>query len=326
MKKYVVPFLVTFFSLAGLWLYLARTPPEGLGPGYSLSEKISRQAEKNEYFNGGDHEAQASSRVDFLVRELESSANKNVDVEERVQMARDLNAAYRSSRSELMQNKVSEALTQALRREKDVKVSRALALAHSRLPYDAYTLPNLRAAYERKVIDFDDYYGELAHLYSGAPEKVRGEVIKEISVSHNRYAVDIVAGSLVHDENIQLSKEEVSDFRNLLESNEPIFSGSAQAFGYFDAILYVNWLIALSRLQKEGGGISMEKFLGNKLLDPATDSRASIAFLITGYAKNMDTSQRTALQWDAVQARARDLIEQNPDSPSLQYVLRDMEP
>lgn len=151
-------------------------------------------------------------------------------------------------------------------------------------------------AYERKVMDFDGYYGELSRVYGDAPEKIRKDVIKEIADSNSRYAVDVIAGQLAFDNNIQLSQEEIVDLQRLFTINEPIFVGAEDAFGYFDAINYVDWLFAYARLQKAAGGVSLERFWGEKLLDPKTDPRAAVSFLATGHAGNLTASQKAQMQ------------------------------
>lgn len=267
---------------------------------------------------------QMSAYVESLINDVQSVRPNNSGIEERIESAHNLNLAYFDSRSESLRKRISDALSDALLDETDQHLARAIALSHSRLPYDENTLPNLKYAYEKGFIYFDDYYGELAHLYDGAPVSVRGGVIKEISESQNRYAVDIISGGISALERVELSKEEVADLHKFLVTNEPIFSGSPDEFGFFEAILYSNWLVASSRLKKELTGVGLEKNIGYKLLDPETDPRAAVAFLVTGFARGMNDSQKSDIQWGAVHARAQELMRKYPDSAGLQQIGKDM--
>ncbi|WP_159917468.1 hypothetical protein [Pantoea sp. 18069] len=323
------PFFLLLFALLwaiALWVYVASDPNEApLAEGH-LASKDSNSAARRDGAVARLQEplGQRTEKIESLIRQLEHSTQDEIGAEERIRIARELNEAYFDSRSADIQKKISDALTLSLLHEKDLQVARAIALSHSRLYFDENTLPNLRGAYERKVLSFDDYYGELAHLYPETPPDVRREIVNEISRSHNRYAVDIVAGGIAYEDDIQLSAQEVADFQGFLNTNQPIFGGAADAFGYFDAIMYSQWLIAVSRLQHQSGGVSVEHFMGRKLLDPATDPRASVAFLISGYAKNLDESQKAELQWNAVQARAQELILRYPNSAGLQEIGKEM--
>ena len=203
-------------------------------------------------------------------------------------------------------------------------MARSIAFSHSRLPYDKNFWPNLRTAYGRKVLTFDDYYGELAHGYWDAPEEVRKEMIKEITAGHSRYALDIIASQLSYAEIIPYSHEEIDQLEQFFTINEPIFGGAEDAFGYFDAINYMDWLFAYARLQKAADGIDLEKFWGRHLLDARTDPRASVAFLVSGHTYNLNEAQKTQMQWDAVQARAREFVQLHPDAASLQDISKEM--
>lgn len=267
----------------------------------------------------------AAARVEFLIAQLDSRSG-NLEVAERIQAAEELNKQYFYTQSDDIRRSISDAFSRSLRLEKDEQVARAITFAHSRLNFDKNTLPNLKFSYERKFIYFDDYYGELAHLYDEAPPEDRRNIISEISNGNSRYAVDIVAAKISFTEEVQLSDQEVSDFRNFLNKNRPIFGGADDSFGLFEAILYNQWLVAVSRLQSKSEGGSVEQWLGRRLIDPSTDPRASVAFLIGPYAKSLDHSKKAELQWNAVRARANELLLRYPQAPGLQELGKDMAP
>lgn len=324
-KSTIFMALTTSVFIMGLWGYFMLDGQEDSGifeSSFSNRSGIAPDQDVVSELGGGV--AKRMAKIENDIVDFKNSSQRGATPDQRIKMARDLNFAYFDSRSESVQRNISSILTHALNEEADLRVVKAIAFSHSRLPFDENTLPNLRSAYKRHALNFDDYFGELAHIYPNAPEKLRGEIVKEIAESNNRYAVDIIAGSIASDENIQISSDEVAVLQRFLTSNEPIFSGPSDAFGYFEAILYADWLLATSRLQFEANGMNMEKFLGIKLLHPDTDPRASIAFLISGYARNLDNSQRAGLQWDAVKARAHELMRQYPDAPGLQAIGKEM--
>lgn len=268
---------------------------------------------------------QGENYAESLINDLRESRENNSDFERRIKLAEELNLAYLGSDSDFLRRRISEELSRALREESDKRVARAIVFSHSRLGFDGNSLPNLKYAYDKNSIYFDDYYGELAHLYSRAPLNIRKEVVKQISESNNRYAVDIISGEMAFAENIDLTNEEIVDLHQFLSINEPVFGGSSDDLGFFDAILYSNWLRASSRLEKELLGVGVEQSMGNKLLDPKTDPRAAVAFLVSLHAKGLSEAQKRDLQWHAIHARARELIRRYPHAAGLQELGGQME-
>lgn len=289
-----------------------------------------KEAESRQYGPGALAESPASlsraaARVDLLIARLDNRY-ANLGADERIQAAEELGKEYFYTLSDDLRRNISDALSHSLRLEKDAQVARAITFSHSRLAYDKNTLSNLKFSYDQKFIHFEDYYGELAHLYDEAPPEDRRNVIGEISKGNSRYAVDVVAAKIAFVEEVQLSDQEVSDLRSFLNKNRPIFAGAEDSFGLFEAILYNQWLVAVSRLQSTSEGGSVEKWMGRRLLDPSTDPRASVAFLIGPYAKILDDSKKAELQWDAVRARATELLLRYPQAPGLQELGKDMAP
>lgn len=323
MRKYLfIVCVLLFLSVIGAGVYLASAPKtddrvqgalQGLAAEHQRSATQPKESAANLLF-----------RVERILHDFEVGRGSKFTDEQYMQMARDLNTAYYASRSEQLHKRISDALTRALNDEQDRTVARAIAFSHSRLPYDENFWPNLRVAYKRKVLTYDDYYGELAHGYTDAPEEVRKEMIKEIAAGHSRYAVDIIASQLSFAEKIPYSRQEITQLEQFFATNEPIFGGAEDAFGYFDAITYVNWLLAYARLQHAAGGVGIEQYWGQKLLDPNTDPRAAVSFLATGHAGNLSASQKAQMQWDAVQTRAQELVRKYRDAPVWQQVSKDM--
>ncbi|MNW19955.1 hypothetical protein D3C71_2201450 [compost metagenome] len=49
-----------------------------------------------------------------------------------------------------------------------------------------------------------------------------------------------------------------------------------------------------------------------------------MAFLVSGHTYHLDEAQKTQMQWDAVQARAREFVRQHPGAASLQDISKEM--
>lgn len=327
MRNKLIPVLSALIGVAIIVLVVADYHSE---VPHATRATESKEAASKQYGPGALAESQASlsrsgERVDLLIKKLDNHSG-NSGADERTQAAEELNKEYFYTRSEDIRRNISDALSRSLRLEKDGKVARAIALSHSRLNFDENTLPNLKFAYERKILYFDDYYGELAHLYDEVPIEDRRNIIGEISSSNSRYAVDIVSAKISYADEVQLSTQELSELQSFLYKNRPIFGGSDDSFGLFEAIIYNQWLLAISRLQSKSEGNSIEHWMGRRLLDPSTDPRASVAFLISPYAKSLDDSKKAEMQWEAVRARAKELLLRYPQAPGLQELGKDMAP
>ena len=261
--------------------------------------------------------ALSEPEIQSMLFEIDKSFSGGT-LEHRKQLARTLNEAYFKTKSVDLRRKISNALTRLLKSEADTSVARAIAMSHSRLYFDDNTIANLKDAYERKVLSFDDYYGELAHVFPGAPPEVREGIIRDIAASHNRYAVDIVASNINGDNKMVLSEYETTELQKFLRTNEPIFSGTADAYGQFEAIRYEQWILAGANLAKSTGSTSAEQFMVDKLLDSKTDPRALVAIATSPFMNSLPPEQRNSGSWALIQSKAQDFINKNPANPSLQ--------
>lgn len=266
-----------------------------------------------------------SENIHKLTSELRYPVTDDANLESKRDAARELNRAYFRTNSALVRDEISAVLSRALREEKNKTVARSISFSHSRLFFDKNTLPNLNYARSKNIISFDDYYGELSHLFPEAPPDIREKMVGDISGSYNRYAVDIISEMISSGEDLSLSSNEGRNLYQFLTANEPIFSGAINSFGYFDSLLYANWLVAVSRLRSMENGLPPEQLLAEKILDPATDPRASVAFLISPHAKRITASQRSLVRWDEIQFRAKKFVQENPHAQGLQAIAPDME-
>ena len=260
---------------------------------------------------------QVDAEISTMLADFEKSFPNSTD-EDRIRRARDLNDAYFRAQSDNVRKKISKALSTITASESNPEVARALALSHSRLYFNEKTLPNLKDAYDRGILSFDDYYGELAHIFPGAPPDVREIIANQIATSHNRHAVDILASNINGAGDLSLSTAENADLQKFLKTNEPIFSGATDSFGQFEAIRYEQWLLASAKLALSTGATSTEAYVAEKLLDPKTDPRALVALATSPYTNSLTAAQRKTVSWDVIESKALEFIRKNPDSASLQ--------
>lgn len=307
---------VASFVFIGLAVFYGGALPLG-ADNYSKNE-ASNSKESDKAVGGELYKVSGgrSSLIDSKIKLLLNSKNHD----DQIAALKEFSSLYYSSSLGGVREEISEKLSEALKNERDKELARAIALSHSRLYFDKNTVSNLKYAYNSNILSFDDYYGELAHVFPGAPVDVRKELVSEISKSNNRYAADIVANGLTSDSYKDLSHSERSDLLFFLKGNEPIFTGAADSFGYFEAIRYENWLVGVASLGNENQGDSPFLYISEKLLNPTTDPRALVAFAISPYAESLTESQKVIVRWDEIVSRASDFIRKNPNAAGLQQI------
>ncbi len=254
-----------------------------------------------------------------MVDEIHSRYAISHNPAEKIKLAHLFNTAYFGTDDLILKQRISKILGRLLQEENDPEAGRALALSHSRLTYNEDTQNNLQFAYKKKFLLYNDYFGELAHILSGAPVREREEIGKEIAQSGSRYAVQIISNDFANLDLKGLSSSELKTFFDYLLSNEPIFSGAPGSFGLMDAIQYDNWLRSLAHISKQTSGRDVGGSIFDKVLDGRTDPRASVAALLSPATEEILRKTNSARAF-AVQRRALEYIEKNPSSASLQDV------
>ncbi len=258
---------------------------------------------------------------DSMIDQISQRFKDSKDPEERLRLARLYNSAYFNTEDQQLREKISATLTELIRAETDAKTGRELALSHSRLLFDNNTLENLSASYKKKFLSFDDYYGELAHAFPGAPPDTRAWMIKELAQGHNRYASDIVADYMSGGNAGALTAAELGALKSFLKANEPLFTGAPAAFSMFEAIRVEKWLGAMSEFEKKGPAARPnDQVIFDKLQMADTDPRFAIAFLISGRGRELAMDKAYAAEISKARSKAYEFIEKNPSSQSLQSV------
>lgn len=258
---------------------------------------------------------------DSMINQISQRFKDSKDPEEKLRLARFYNSAYFNTEDQQLREKISATLTELIRAETDAKIGRELALSHSRLLFDSSTLENLSTSYKKKFLSFDDYYGELAHAFPGAPPDTRASMIKELAEGHNRYASDIVADYISGGNAVALTAAELSALKSFLKANEPLFTGAPAAFSMFEAIRVEKWLGAMSEFEKKGPSARPnDQVIFDKLQMADTDPRFAIAFLISGRGRELAMEKTYSAEISKARSKAYEFIEKNPSSQSLQSV------
>ncbi|MBB6559027.1 hypothetical protein HNP48_001691 [Acidovorax soli] len=256
-----------------------------------------------------------------MIDQISQRFKGSTDAEEKLRLARFYNSAYFNTEDKQLREKISTTLTELIRSETDPKVGRSLALSHSRLLFDGNTLENLSTSYKKKFLSFDDYYGELAHAFPGAPPEIRTSMIKELAEGHNRYASDIVADYMSGGNSGDLTAAEIGALKGFLKTNEPIFSGAPASFSMFEAIRVEKWLGAMAEFEKNGPAAKPNyQAVFDKIQMADTDPRFAIAFLISGRGRELATDKTYTAEILKARSKAYDFIDKNSSSQSLQSV------
>lgn len=254
------------------------------------------------------------------IKELDERFRLSKDIEEKIRLARLYNSAYFHTEDNLVRQDISRKLTALLRSEDNTSVGRALAFSHSRLIFDNQTKENLSTAFAKKFLTEDDYYGELAHVFQGAPDSSRSEIISEISKSRNRYASEITADLLINSPNPGLPKADRLLLIQYLNEFPPGFGATPTSFGMTDAIRYEQWLRAIANLESQDKSVSPELLIFQKLSARETDPRAAIAFLLSPEAEKLVTMSSHDKYMSELKHKALEFINQNPSATALQQI------
>lgn len=217
---------------------------------------------------------------------------------EKVALARILGAAYTPDNKTGMNSMIVHDL-RALSQSAPKEVARAATLSFSRLAYFHDSPDVLFSAWNRGLIDTDEYFGELAHLTPFAPAKDQFHLVTMIRNGKNQYASEILA-YLSHDTAISkgFSLETKTQILSLLEANEPEFPKPIGELDYTDAIKYSIWLHAIASLARDSSDVSYHETVMARLNDPKTDPRKVMGFLASTEGKRFikDVGKRGPLE------------------------------
>lgn len=119
---------------------------------------------------------------------------------------------------------------------------------------------------------------ELAHLLPLAPAGAQLQIARDLAAGGSVLSQEIVASSLLNAAYASaLPKEVAQEVYKMLAENEPVFSGSTQAYGVSDAIRYAEWLQGMANLNQALTGQSPQAYVRERLLDDQADPRKLVA-------------------------------------------------
>ena len=166
--------------------------------------------------------------------------------------------------------------------------SRAAVLAFARTGYYKDSQAVLSHAKLNGMINKDEYYGELSHILSFAPESDQLAIVSEIKSGKNRYATEILTAFTPSTAvGNKLYPETQSALLQLFLENEPIMPMAIGEIGYVDVIRYANWLHAVALLNNKTSGGKYEDYVLKRLNDNTIDPRKIMAFLVSDEGKSM---------------------------------------
>lgn len=213
-----------------------------------------------------------------LVRSTLASA---VTDDERVELARILGQLHSENDAHGLNKQIETDLKSMISANRG-QSSRAATFAYVRSGYNRDSLSVLGQAKSKKMLDNNEYYGELAHLFNFAASDDQIAILSEIDSSKNRYGMEILASGLQSGSgDVKATPEVKAALVALLNKNEPMMPMAIGEFGYVDSIRYTNWLHKVSMLQAQATGTAYETLVLNRLNSDAIDPRKIMAFLIS---------------------------------------------
>ncbi|RZL86015.1 MAG: hypothetical protein EOP82_31300 [Variovorax sp.] len=210
--------------------------------------------------------------------------------------------------------------------DENKEVARSAALSFSRVGYLPGSDALLKTAFEAKVLDADDYYGELAHMAPLAPAGVQDELLSTMRASANAYAADILAGSINDDPKIldRYSAHAVSELGQLIGQSEPRFASATGDFGLTDAVRYAAWLRATAQIESRASGGDVDAAIISRLSMPGIDPRKITAYLLMPEASSMLSSARIGSPAGGLVSASHQYAAQHPGSKGLQSAAQEI--
>lgn len=214
-----------------------------------------------------------SDNMDFLSQTLASSSS-----DEKIVAARLLASLYTFGESSDWNAKVKQALRKSID-STDAKVATNALLRYSRLGFFPDTVELLELHYKSGRLNENDLYGEFAHIFAFAPETQQLQLLEKIRKSKNAYALDIVSARI---KDVEFTKTLTSSTRislqTLLQSNQPRFSVAIGEFSLTEAVIFSDWLHALSLLSALNGTGEYDNVVLANLNGTTSNPKKAISF------------------------------------------------
>lgn len=159
-------------------------------------------------------------------------------VEEKVELLKLSRSMYKVGADDEINRQVLKGLRVAMRSE-DGKFAAGATLIYSRLGYFSDSTKVLRNAFERGVLNSDDYYGELAHLAWYARGQDSKDIVRTVANSRNRYAAQILAYSVLHNTAVEkVRRDSLEELRAGLLALPVKLNPTIGEFGIIEALEY----------------------------------------------------------------------------------------
>ncbi|WP_182915923.1 hypothetical protein [Massilia cavernae] len=160
------------------------------------------------------------------------------------------------------------------------ETARAATFAISRIGGEGELKQILLHAKSNKILDNDEYAGEIAHNLRFAAISHQADLLRLLEESRSSYAVDILTADLKSATFVnQYPLESRKKLLSVIERNEPSFTSAIGAFGYINAIRYATWLHAFALVNESLSRGEYAETVLRELNKPKTDPRKLIGYL-----------------------------------------------
>lgn len=160
-------------------------------------------------------------------------------------------------------------------------VARSAIFTLSSFGYLPGTPTLLANAHDRKVLNSDDYYGELAYNLARAPRTELPQMLDVILAGKSSHARDVIS-SMISDEQLkprEIDGDSIGKLSRFLADTEPSFPAPIGVFGLTDAVSYSYWVKSKGAVDGALLGIDSDAAIIKILSLPGTDPRKVLAFL-----------------------------------------------
>lgn len=288
--------LAAAFAVSGIPAHAQPSPcnaPVGMfRPGSVDMQRCEQQAQelfelyRTRYRGTGGSGAEALMKVEAFGRLARTPQNvaalcsllaSPLPLVERIQLVRMLGrqCASKDGPNHLILTDLKQLTTAS-----DGELALAATFSYSRCGYSPDAEAVLLTAKDRRLLDDDAYYGEIAHMliFAGGDDQVR--LVKTLRAGKNRYGTDI-ALSYFNSAGERFSRAARAELEPLVETMEPRLGVTASLYGEPDASRYADWLTALATLKHPDSPNDAGEFIMATIDTPLVDPRKVIAMLTT---------------------------------------------
>jgi hypothetical protein len=202
----------------------------------------------------------------------------------------------------------------------------AALYAYTRKIHDSEYFSIMRQARSRGILGDNEYYGEHAHVFRFMPKEAQNEILSELSVSANEYALQIFASDLSNTENVRHLPREIADSAlKLLTANEPRFPMAIGDFGGFHNYYYENWIRSVALLSGAVSDVQFREFVNKQLSRSDQDPRKILALLSSQMGKDLMRQPLKIQQAELIVTRMCGYVNSFPTSSNIQGPARQAE-